>query len=224
MLGIVLTPFGRVQDGYPFQIDGSGPDYRPHLKPFDPYYQQRGEAGFYSDTPLGQIGLGNQMGHGQQQVAVSPFPTSGPQVRPMSPQGNYTRLTHVHAAAQRALGGSLGAIPTDAELARNLCYTPVHSGWIRTATGFVAPPWTPGYGPGPGLGRAPGLGAEVAPGTFPSASAQLPAGIARIEESPWPRRMFYLSLLSTVAVVTVSAVNLYRSVHGIRRDRLEPER
>jgi hypothetical protein len=36
--------------------------------------------------------------------------------------------------------------------------------------------------------------------------------------------MFYLSLLSTVAVVTVSAVNLYRSVHGIRRDRLEPER
>jgi hypothetical protein len=51
--------------------------------------------------------------------------------------------------------GGLGAIPTDAELAKNYGYTPVTSGWINAKEGFFPAPWrTPGgwnpagkYGP-----------------------------------------------------------------------------
>ncbi len=43
----------------------------------------------------------------------------------------------VSEAARSLTGAGLGTVPNDDELARNLCYTPVHSGWIygNTPTG-----------------------------------------------------------------------------------------
>lgn len=51
---MIPTPYGQIPGSYPSEITrslGPGPTY---LCPNDPYYYQRGEAGFYSDTPLGQ--------------------------------------------------------------------------------------------------------------------------------------------------------------------------
>jgi hypothetical protein len=42
----------------------------------------------------------------------------------------------------------LGAIPTDAEMAKSyVCYTPVTSGWINAKEGFVPSPWRFGWDP-----------------------------------------------------------------------------
>lgn len=50
--------------------------------------------------------------------------------------------------------GGLGAIPTDAELARNYGYTPVTSGWIHAKEGYVPSPWIPpgGWSPAGAFG------------------------------------------------------------------------
>lgn len=64
--------------------------------------------------------------------------------------------------------GGLGAIPTDAELARNYGYTPVTSGWVNAKEGYFPSPWVPpggwnaagAFGPQPslsGLGGSAGL-------------------------------------------------------------------
>lgn len=52
-LGLVLTPYGYVPDAYPFEINKSGPSNGSMLCPPDPYYLQRGEYGFFHDTPFG---------------------------------------------------------------------------------------------------------------------------------------------------------------------------
>jgi len=52
---------------------------------------------------------------------------------------------------QRGEGGfyydtALGAIPTDAELAKNYGYTPVTSGWVAAKEGYFPSPWNPPNG------------------------------------------------------------------------------
>jgi len=56
---------------------------------------------------------------------------------------------------------ALGAIPTDAELAKNYGYTPVTSGWINSREGYYPAPYIPpgwnaagAYGPQVSLGAA----------------------------------------------------------------------
>jgi hypothetical protein len=184
-LGIVLTPYGQIKNAYPWEITSSGPDNAPQLPPFDPYYNQRGEQGFYYDTALGA-------------PFRAPFGVAGPSVR-------------------RVLGG----IPTDAELAPHRGYTPVRSGWIRTANGYMPPPWTPGVGPGPGLGdtMVPPTTPGTVPGTAPTLDPSLAPWQAQvlIAEENHRRRMFLLTALSTSAVVAVSLYNLVRAVRAERR-------
>lgn len=90
-LGIVLSPYGKVPGAAPWEINRTGPSITPNLTPFDPQYNQRGERGWYYDTPL-------------------------------------------------------GAIPTDAELSKNLCYTPVESGWVYGNNSYIPGPWVPPNG------------------------------------------------------------------------------
>jgi hypothetical protein len=51
-LGIILTPYGKIPGAYPSEISRTTHGGR-YLCPADPQYNQRGEAGFYYDTPLG---------------------------------------------------------------------------------------------------------------------------------------------------------------------------
>lgn len=53
---MILTPYGRIPGSFPSEITqsaGPGPSF---LCPNDPYYYQRGEAGYYHDTQLGGLG------------------------------------------------------------------------------------------------------------------------------------------------------------------------
>ena len=53
-LGIVLSPHGYVPGSFPYEISAQTVGGR-QLCPQDPYQFQRGEYGFYSDTPFGEI-------------------------------------------------------------------------------------------------------------------------------------------------------------------------
>mgnify|MGYP001575285331 CR=1 FL=1 len=93
----------------------------------------------------------------------------------------------------------IGAIPTDDDLARNICTTPVQSGWIHTATGTVQ---VPHIGPV----QSAGLGAL---GETISETATMVGELARHQ-----RRMFYLSFVSTIALATMSALHVFYLLRG----------
>ncbi len=52
-LGLVLTPYGKVPGAYPWEIAKSVQGFETFYCPMDPQYFQRGEYGYYYDTPLG---------------------------------------------------------------------------------------------------------------------------------------------------------------------------
>jgi len=90
----------------------------------------------------------------------------------------------------------LGAIPTDAELGPNECYTPVQSAWIDTGEGYVAPPYVPpnGWRPVP---------AQYGPPT--SLGEAVDATVVKHE-----KRMFYLTAISTIAIVAAASASVYQ--------------
>lgn len=51
-LGIILAPYGKIPGAYPSEISRTTHGGVP-LCPPDPQYNQRGEVGFFYDTPLG---------------------------------------------------------------------------------------------------------------------------------------------------------------------------
>lgn len=54
MLGLILTPFGKIPGAYPSSIAYSYGGNGTYLKPDDPQYNTRGEEGLYYDTQLGR--------------------------------------------------------------------------------------------------------------------------------------------------------------------------
>jgi hypothetical protein len=90
----------------------------------------------------------------------------------------------------------LGAIPTDAELAKTYqCYTPVNSGWINAKEGFITGPWRFGWDPAGQYGpptSLTGLGDQSAVDVVAAMQAQ-------------NMRMFKLAIVSTAAV-SISAM------------------
>jgi hypothetical protein len=119
----------------------------------------------------------------------------------------------------------LGAIPTDAEIGPNECYTPVQSAWIYAKEGFIAPPYIPPHGWRPvtrpyGPPTAP-LGQPFPPqeGNIgpESAVADVLASQAINELSRHQRRLFFLTALSTTAIVAVASINIFRAIRQERR-------
>ena len=55
MLGFIVAPFGQIPGAYPSPIAYSYGGNGKYLCPADPQFNQRGEHGFYYDTPLGAI-------------------------------------------------------------------------------------------------------------------------------------------------------------------------
>lgn len=51
---MILAPRGRIPGSFPHEIVSTQGGNLTHLCPHDPYYYQRGEAGYYHDTQLGQ--------------------------------------------------------------------------------------------------------------------------------------------------------------------------
>lgn len=157
MLGLVLTPYGTVPGTYPWEINKTQGGSGPFLRPYDPWYYQRGETGFYYDTYLGR-----------------------------SP---------------------LGAIPTDAELGPNMCYTPVESAWVASNQGYLPPPWNPPNGWS--AGGAYGPATSLRGGRLGDIESEL------VEHH---RKMWTLSALSTFASVAGSAIIFYRTIKLLQDD------
>jgi len=107
-----------------------------------------------------------------------------------------------------------GEIPTDAEYGKNVCYTPVKSGWIYDQKrGYVPPPWVPPdgwqptapqYGPPTSLHGAE-LGLQQAAGTLGDVAEEL---------AKHQRRQFYLSIVSTAAIASVALVTIVQALRS----------
>lgn len=199
-LGLVLTPYGYVRGAYPFEINKSGPSEGEQLCPADPYYFQRGEYGFFYDTPFGGTGLGN------------PF-------RFLSPR---------YWQARKALKG-LGAIPTDAEIGQYYYswYTPVQSAWVyaKDPNRYIPGPWVPPHnvseiGPFGPMTSLRGLGTVETAMDKAVAAAPVEEVIRLLEKHH--RDQFTLSALAAAGTVAASAFAIYRTIQGIREDKKKP--
>lgn len=211
-LGLVLTPYGKVPNSYPWEIAQSSIGFKTYLCPYDPQYYTRGEAGFYHDTPMGYFG------------------SSG--VKKLT-----DRIKSFFKISKR---GALGAIPTDAEMARAYSwYTPVQSGWIYAVDPkrYIPPPWVPPYnesrigrfGPQPSYadgGTAKFLGDATTDTLNPSTNILTPStadDVIRALNKHYEKQ-FMISALGTGVGIIASAVLIFRTVKGIQEDTKERDR
>lgn len=118
----------------------------------------------------------------------------------------------------------LGAIPTDAELAKVYqCYTPVASGWINTKQGYVPSPWRFGwdpagkYGPQTSLHGLAGARATLL-GDTPTATDVIATMQAQND------RMFRLQVISVAAVAASALFAIIRNARVMRREARKLDR
>ena len=153
-------------------------------------------------------GLGMVLVQGGGWEVNRTLPGGYPYLKPFDPQ--YIRRGESGMYYDTMLGGSLGAIPTDAELGPPMCYTPVQSAWIYAKEGYVAPPYVP---PDEWRPVAKRYGPPTAPlGAATTNVDTVVASAAVSELSKHQRRMFYLSALSTAAIVAVASINIVRAM------------
>lgn len=234
-LGIVLTPFGKTAGGYaPYGIThdykgavewygsnsaGDAPDSTGTRDPrLDPRFNERGEAGYYYDTQLGET--------------VSTVGTRKPA---------WIEKMRAKWQAWRARFG-LGGFPTDFQLATIRGYLPVEGGWVQTQQGYMSSgPWLPPHGDpgwadhsfpvpmvpiyeplpitpcGPNHGLAPqlsGLGRAFGQAaTSPATVEDVLSTIASHND-----RAFALALVSTTAVAVSALLGVFRTLKLIRED------
>lgn len=151
----------------------------------------------------GPAGLGFVLTQGGGWEINRTLPGNKPLLRPYDPRYNERGEQGFYYDTM------LGAIPTDAEIGPNECYTPVQSGWIWAKEGYIAPPYVPPrqWRPVPSQYDPPtSLGSALA-----AADA---ASEAVAELSKHQRRMFYLSALSTAAIVAVASINIVRAIRN----------
>lgn len=130
---------------------------------------------------------------------------------------------------------ALGAIPTDFEMAQQMGYTPVTSGWIDSRQGFITPPWLPSSGPPAGVPIQPndGGGGPSSPFSMrfyspeyardprwntttlgePATTEDLVAQLNNHND-----RVFALALVSTTAVAVSAIITVFRTLRLIRKD------
>jgi hypothetical protein len=70
-LGIILAPYGKIPGAWPTEVVGSRASRQSLLCPRDPYYNQRGEAGYYHDTQLGELPTDGELAVNRQYTPVA---------------------------------------------------------------------------------------------------------------------------------------------------------
>lgn len=194
MLGLVLTPYGKVDGSWPWEISKSVYGDSRQMCPSDPYYLQRGEYGYYYDTQLGRAqGLSRAQGLGA-------IPTDAELSRYM---GWYTP---VHS----------GWVTT------NQGYYPApwvpRRGGVRWWGPQIAPLQGRGLGDATtGLDptQVPLVPAPAAPAATPVPSA---ADFIQIYDQH-EQQKFLLSALSTAAVVASSLIAFYRTFRLMQQEQ-----
>jgi hypothetical protein len=200
MLGMVIAPHGKVPNSFPYGIQYSYGGDGTYMCPYDPYYNQRGEIGFYHDTQLGMpaIGLLEKFRRNRAAKAIR---------------------------KQRGMRGLGSSVPGDIELAPTYGYTPHMTGWVHFKEGFYQNPWVSpdGWRPSP----LSGLGC---PGSCPSYAmhglAQIPTNapidpeVASVLKAmnDHNQKVFTLSIITTLAVAVSAIVTTIRNTKALREE------
>jgi hypothetical protein len=102
------------------------PKRQHYLNPYASEVEMRGGLGVVNPNDAWRTGdVARVRAHGTTTLLFNPLPGGG-----FSSQLLGAGLGITNGEINRSLTGGLGTVPNDDELARNLCYTPVHSGWI----------------------------------------------------------------------------------------------
>lgn len=124
---------------------------------------------------------------------------------------------------------SLGAVPTDLQLATQYGYTPVTSQWVPFKQGAWSPaPWTPPYGAPSRAPQNQGYMTQLAgpmmrrlgdaPGDADVITPPDPAAATLNELQRHQDRMYMLGIISAAAVASTALVNVFR-YSSEKRDR-----
>lgn len=231
MLGIILAPFGKIPGAYPSEIAFSYGGNGTYLCPDDPFYNTRGEPGFFHDTQLGGL---------IQSDVVSPnsiFIPNQPGVRGL---GFFGRM-RAKRVAKKLAGLGLGSIPTDFDLQPTYGWVPMTSGWVQAREGFQVGSWVPpngwsaagGYGPPFPSGMSGLRDAMTADGStivvpapvvasspMDPVSQAAAAAAQSIQDTLQAQndRMFKLTILSTSVVALSALVATIRTFRQLKRD------
>jgi hypothetical protein len=136
------------------------------------------------------------------------------QLRPRDPQHYHTGESGLYYDTP------LGAIPTDEELSYNYGYTPVTSGWVAAKEGYFPSPWNPPNGWNPAGAYGPrmslnGLGADV---IIPASATPSEAQSVVDALNEQNKRVFKVTVISSVIVGFAALLNSYRMIKQIRRE------
>lgn len=210
-LGIKLTPQGQIPGAPPFEVGYSYGGDGTYLCPDDPFHNTRGEQGFYHDTQLGRAGGGKP--------------------------GFFERMRQRRIAKKLGLGRS---VPTDFDLAPTYGWVPFNDGFVAAKEGFQPGTWIPpngwnpagAYGPQmvprdrswtsnpePSTRAMPGFrdaATDAAVNADPTLVALLTSLQAQQDRN---QKLFWLSLLSTSAIVLSSVVTMIRNANLIKQER-----
>ena len=118
-------------------------------------------------------------------------------VRTLPPTGGYLPgYTDERHEVSEGIGfdGALGAIPTDAEMGRGRCYTPVHSGWVYLQQQQVRR-------------QAAAAQKSASLGEALGADADTLEALKRYQ-----RLSLIISSLSVIGMVTLAGVGVYRAI------------
>lgn len=219
MLGIVLTPYGQIPGAPPWEVGYSYGGNGTFLCPDDPYYNQRGEVGFFHDTQLGGLRAPRKLGFFERMRAKRMLKGLGsiPTNFDLEPIYGYVPMIDPIVAAKEGYT-SYTWIPPNG-------YQP----------GAQIPLHTPGYGVGmKGLGflrdvvsSGPTIVVPT-PVTTPTDDAQqaAAAATAAIDQTLQEHqdRMFKLTIISTVVVGLSAMLATLRTWKQLKRDEMLFER
>jgi hypothetical protein len=212
---MILAPYGKIPGAYPSEIGYSYGGDGTFLCPDDPYYNQRGEIGFYHDTQLGTPIT--------EWSVVAPILSTLRSILPKvnaSNRGYFANRRLQRSGAMRGLGlAGLGrTIPTDFDWAPTYGYVPQMDGFVYAKEGFHPGSWIPpnGYDPAGGFGP-PGF---QGPNLSDIPAAPIDPNVANVlaAMNEQNSKMFTLSLLTTLAIGISAIITITRNAKAMRAE------
>jgi hypothetical protein len=199
-LGIILAPYGQIPGAYPSEIGYSYGGNGEFSVPYDPFYNTRGEPGFYHDTQLGRLPTPH----------VNLFGLAVPMQT-----GLLTRW-RMNRARRRAFSGLGRSVPSDFELAPTYGFTPDMDGWTVAREGFQPGSWIPPNGWNPAGAYGPPMAPRSLSGFGDATPATADDLIAALNAHN--QKVFTLTLVSTFAVALSAIITTIRNTKLIRQE------
>ena len=210
---MILAPYGKVPGAYPSEIGYSYGGNGTFLCPHDPYYNQRGEVGFYHDTQLGSTAEYNTLLASLANIINSALPKAS--------HGVFGKKRY------RGVNGLGRSLVTDFDLYPTYGYVPQMDGFVQFKEGDHPGSWIPpnGYDPAGVYGPPtfqPGTGSQL---QGPSDLADIPPAnidpeVAKVLQAMTDQnaKMFTLSLVTTIAIGISAIITIIRNSKALRQE------